>query len=121
MNDKHEMCEECGCEFDNDDDTPDNRVDKPNGKRFRLHRTLCDVLWELRTCHESRNYGNLLGLVEEAQTMANRMETALSYKRDIREWELEARELGKKIDAMQEEAYRVGLVLDKMQPENTDI
>ena len=45
-----------------------------------LHRTLCDCLEELRTCHETRNYSYYLALVEEAQSMANRMEAGLARK-----------------------------------------
>jgi len=42
-----------------------------------LHRTLCDVLKEMRQCYETRNFGYLPGLIEEAQSMGNRMEAKL--------------------------------------------
>lgn len=41
------------------------------------YRAICDVLYEMRACHKTRNYGYLKGLIEEVQTMANRMESAL--------------------------------------------
>lgn len=47
------------------------------------NRTLCDVLREMRECYNSRNFSHLLGLIEEAQTMGNRMEAGLEYGRDI--------------------------------------
>jgi hypothetical protein len=50
------------------------------------NRTLCDVLAEMRKCDTTRNYAYLLSLIEEAQHYANRMESALADKRDIREW-----------------------------------
>ena len=41
------------------------------------NRTICDVLREMRALHKTRNYSSLLALIEEAQSMANRMEAAL--------------------------------------------
>lgn len=46
------------------------------------NRYICDVFDEMRKCNETRNYSYLLGLIEEAQTMVNRMETRLSDKYD---------------------------------------
>lgn len=51
-----------------------------------INRTMCDVLGEMRKCHETRNYAYLPGLIEEVQVMGNRMEAALGEKRDIEEW-----------------------------------
>ena len=51
-----------------------------------LHRTLCDILEEMRKCYDTRNFSHILGLIEEAQSMANRMEASLDDKRDIKEW-----------------------------------
>lgn len=49
---------------------------------YYLNRTLCDVLDEMRKLHESRNYSSMLGLIEEAQSMANRMEAKLNDVKD---------------------------------------
>lgn len=49
-------------------------------------RTMCDVLEEMRMCHKTRNYSPMLGLIEEAQSMANRMEATLTEKKDYRDW-----------------------------------
>lgn len=46
------------------------------------NRTLCGVLEEMRTAHETHNYSYLLGLIEEAQSMGNRMESGLYDKGD---------------------------------------
>ena len=48
------------------------------------NRTLCDVLAEMRKCFETRNFYYLMGLVEEAQTMGDRMEGALWDQNDFR-------------------------------------
>ena len=43
------------------------------------YRTLCDVLDEMRSTYKTRNFASLLGLIEEAQMMGNRMEAKLDY------------------------------------------
>lgn len=50
------------------------------------NRYLCDVLDEMRKCNETRNYSYLIGLIEEAQMLGNRMEAALEDKRDLASW-----------------------------------
>lgn len=47
------------------------------------NRTLCDVLREMRTCYKTRNFSGLMGLIEEAQIMGNRMEASLYDKVDL--------------------------------------
>jgi len=44
---------------------------------FQPDRLICDVFREMRTCIKTRNFSYLRGLVEEAQSYANRMESAL--------------------------------------------
>lgn len=46
------------------------------------NRYICDVLSEMRKCYETRNFSYLLGLIEEAQTMADRMESGLRDYKD---------------------------------------
>ena len=72
---------------------------------YGLNRYLCDVLSEMRTCSESNNFSYLPSLVEEAQTLANRMEASLYDKRDytaikkmIAEKKVELKKLEKKIE-----------------------
>lgn len=48
-----------------------------------LNRVLCDVLHEMRECTKTGNYSYLPGLIEEAQSMANRMESKLGLVKDI--------------------------------------
>ena len=46
-------------------------------------RTLCTTLEEMRTAHKVGNYSYLAGLIEEAQTYANRMESRLEDYREL--------------------------------------
>ena len=61
------------------------------------NRTLCEVLEEMRGCYRSRNFASLLGLVEEAQSMGNRMEASLSDMDDIESWTEQRGKLHKEI------------------------
>lgn len=58
-----------------------------------LNRTLCEVLHEMRSCYKTRNFAPLLGLIEEAQSMGNRMEAALSDIKDVKTYRQERSEL----------------------------
>ena len=70
---------------------------------YWINRTLCDVLEEMRKCHETRNYASLLALVEEAQSMANRMESGLADKKDLIKMNEEWSELRKKLKVGRDE------------------
>ncbi len=74
-----------------------------------LNRTMCDVLEDMRKLNETRNYSYLHSLVEEAQMMANRMESKLSDIKDfehyhyrIKALKKEKRKLQEDIDALQD-------------------
>lgn len=47
------------------------------------NRTICAVLSEMRKAIETLNFSYLAGLIEEVQTLANRMEAALWDQQDI--------------------------------------
>ncbi len=79
------------------------------------NRTLCNVLDEMRKANKTRNYSSLLGLIEEAQSMGNRMESALYDKRDTtsftdkkRRLKLQLRKAEKTIKAARELAEESG-------------
>lgn len=68
-----------------------------------INRHVCDVLDEMRKCYETKNFSSLLGLIEEAQTMYNRMEASLWNQKDYENAEIRYKELKKKIKALQKE------------------
>lgn len=47
------------------------------------NRTICSIFDEMRSCQKTHNYSYLGGLIEEAQSAANRMEAALYDKSDL--------------------------------------
>lgn len=62
-----------------------------------LNRTLCDVLEDMRRCNKTRNYASLDALIEEAQAMGNRMESAIGDKNDVKKMNDEWHRLNKEI------------------------
>lgn len=46
-------------------------------------RYLCDILKDMRAAHDTRNFSYLLGLIEELQYRAYRMENRISQMDDI--------------------------------------
>jgi hypothetical protein len=47
------------------------------------HRDICSVLDEMRKCVETSNFSYLSGLIEEAQSLVNRMESRLYEIKDF--------------------------------------
>ena len=47
----------------------------------------------MRSCNETKNYSYLLGLIEEAQSMANKMESKIDLIKDFEEMKDKYKEL----------------------------
>lgn len=66
------------------------------------NRTLCDALTEIRKCVKTGNYSYLPGLVEEIQSMANRMEAALWDQKTFEREKKDYKKLKKKVAELEE-------------------
>lgn len=71
------------------------------------NRYLCDVLEEMRKCSDKKNYSYLDGLIEEAQTYANRMEAGLYDGKDIKEINEEKRKLIKQFKKLEKKVEKL--------------
>lgn len=71
------------------------------------NRLLCDVLDEMRKMYETRNFSGFLGLVEEMQVLANRMEAGLQDKRDYRHWHDKAKKEKEEYKKLVEEGNKL--------------
>ena len=60
------------------------------------NRHICSVLEEMRECTKTLNFSYLLGLIEEAQSLAFRMESKLYDIKDFDRLHEEIRDLKKK-------------------------
>ena len=67
-----------------------------------VHRYICEVLHEMRECNKTLNFSYLLGLIEEAQTLANRMESKLHDVNDFNRLHEEIKDLKKKKKKLEE-------------------
>jgi cell division protein FtsB len=66
------------------------------------------VFDEMRKCNETRNYAYLLSLIEEAQSMANRMEAALGNVKDIKKLSETRSELKAEVKKLEEKVVKLG-------------
>ena len=72
-----------------------------------VNRTLCDVLSEMRKADETKNYSYLGSLIEEAQSMGNRMEAGLQDKGDVLSWTERRQELKKELRKLEQEIHNL--------------
>ena len=70
---------------------------------YLLDRTLCNVLEEMRACHKTRNYSHLSSLIEEAQSMGNRMEAKLGTINSFKEMDTDWRKKRNELKELQKE------------------
>ena len=73
-----------------------------------LHRTICSVLEEMRSCNETKNYSYLLGLIEEAQSMGNKMESKIDLINDFEELKDKYKELEEQKNELKKEIKSKG-------------
>lgn len=57
------------------------------------NRTICQVLDEMRKCYETYHFAPMAGLIEEIQSLANRMEASLYDKHDLEAAHKELKEI----------------------------
>lgn len=72
-------------------------------QHFGNNRYVCDVFEDMRKCAETQNYSMMRGLIEEGQIMANRMESALSDRKDLIELTSEMSKARKAYKALKKE------------------
>ena len=65
------------------------------------NRAICSVLQEMRECAKTSNYSYLPGLIEEAQSLANRMEAALWDQKDFTALQAKLSKLNKEFKELQ--------------------
>ena len=77
-----------------------------------LNRTICGVLEEMRSCNETKNYSYLLGLVEEAQSMANKMESKIDLIKDFEELKEQCKNLVERKNDLKKDIKKSGGKVD---------
>jgi hypothetical protein len=88
---------------------------------YFMSRTMCDVLEEMRKCNEHRNYAALAGLIEEVQTMGNRMEGALYDKKEAPAAQLDLERLKQERRELRREVSRLKIEAAKLKNDNAEL
>ena len=70
---------------------------------YGLNRYVCEVLEEMRTCTKTLNFAVIPSLIEEVQTMVNRMEMALSDMKDLETLKDDIHEKKEELKVLQKE------------------
>ena len=93
------------------------KVTPPIEHKTKLHdypnRYICSVLEEMRKANKFRNYSQLGSLIEEAQTMANRMEAAIEDKNDLDSYRMDISKLKKEYAEIVEKYNKVADKLNR--------
>jgi pyrimidine operon attenuation protein/uracil phosphoribosyltransferase len=71
------------------------------------NRYICDVLEAMRECDKTHNYSYLIGLVEEAQYLATRMESSLYDKNNYKVLHKEIKILRKRKSKLEKEVEKL--------------
>ena len=66
------------------------------------NRLVCNVLEEMRNCSKTNNYSYLDGLIEETQSLVNRMEAKLFDMREIKNLNEEIQKKKKEVDRLEQ-------------------
>lgn len=68
-----------------------------------LNRVVCHALDEMRKCFKTFNFAPIPGLIEEVQSMVNRMEAGLADKSDLKELDIEIRKKRRELKKLKQE------------------
>ena len=74
---------------------------------YGLNRYVCDVLDEMRTSVKTLNFAMIPSLIEEVQTMANRMEMALSDMKDLKALKEEIVDKKEELETLKDEIRKI--------------
>lgn len=84
------------------------------------NRFVCDVLSEMRECVKTLRFDRFSGLIEEAQTMVNRMEAALHDQNDLNWARDELHDLKKKKKKLKEEVKELKRKVEHLKEKTGD-
>lgn len=84
---------------------------------YHSDRYVCTVLEEMRKMDQTKNYAGLLGAIEEAQAMVNRMESGLEQAKGIKEIEKKYREKKKELKKLEQELDSLKEKVDDLKDE----
>jgi len=84
------------------------------------NRTACDILEEMRKCHKTSNFSYLPGLIEEMQSVANRMEAGLTDLSEIKSSHEKKKEAEEETKAVEKKLEKLKKGLEKKKEEKEE-
>ena len=84
---------------------------------YGLNRYVCDVLEEMRTSVKTLNFAMIPSLIEEVQTMANRMEMALEDMKDLKGLKEEIYDKKKEYETLKDKIRKIEKKIEKKKKE----
>ena len=80
---------------------------------YGLNRYVCDVLEEMRTSVKTLNFAMIPSLIEEVQTMVNRMEMALEDMKDLKGLKEEIHDKKEEYETLKDKIRKIEKTLAK--------
>lgn len=80
-------------------------------------RYICDVIEEMRKCYETRNFGYIIGLIEECQMLANRMESKLTENNGVETLHDQIKTLKKESAKLETEKENISSEIESLKEE----
>ena len=80
---------------------------------YGLNRYVCDVLEEMRTSVKTLNFAMIPSLIEEVQTMVNRMEMALEDMKDLKGLKEEIYDKKKEYETLKDKIRKIEKKIEK--------
>ncbi len=84
---------------------------------YGLNRYVCDVLEEMRTSVKTLNFAMIPSLIEEVQTMVNRMEMALEDMKDLKGLKEEIYDKKKEYETLKDKIRKIEKKIEKKKKE----
>ncbi len=84
---------------------------------YGLNRYVCDVLEEMRTSVKTLNFAMIPSLIEEVQTMVNRMEMALEDMKDLKGLKEEIHNKKEEYETLKDKIRKIEKKIEKKKKE----
>lgn len=85
------------------------------------NRYICSVLEEMRSCYKTYNFGAMIGLIEEAQSLANRMESVIEDKNDYERYRRECSSKQKEYLKLRDKIEELESYIEKLESKKSKI
>jgi|SaaInlV_150m_DNA_2_1039686.scaffolds.fasta_scaffold11222_2 peptidoglycan hydrolase CwlO-like protein len=83
-------------------------------EEFMANRYFCTVIDEMRSCYKTRNFSIVMGLLEELQSIGNRMEAKCGDINDANRYLDDVRNLKREIKSLKRNRDKLNRKIEKL-------